>query len=444
MLHAFQILLFDRDDAKILPVLSGPMLGHVSDSAAKVWVRIAPGASLQAEGKFGESIVQPTNILDLDDGIKLIEFSNLHSDVKFEIQLRVKALGSTQIVNTVGCTAPKPSNNGKLKFAFGSCSHITKHPFSPIYEAIAFEQPSFMIFLGDNGYFFVSDDDWATSGPIGDWSSPEKMLRRHLELRDSPYGRRLYKSVPTYAIWDDHDYGTNNADSSFEGREFALQVFKQMWANPSYGTENTPGIFSSFRHGPAEFFLMDNRYYKYGHNEMHPDVPLEEGIIWGDAQLQWLMNGLKKSTAPVKFIVNGTQILSKRRPHKDEGHLQEAPAERKRLFDYIKENEIGGVVILSGDTHYTESLQHKVEGSATIIEFTSSPLQDNKQVSLLNRDDVANVWAMRGNSYGLITLNIPENGEGKIIFEARNDGNQPIRIGEQDMKTIVPLKDINY
>src|SRR5690606_33215235 len=120
--------------------------------------------------------------------------------------------------------------------------------------------------------------------------------------------------------------------STFPMKEEATRAFKQVWANPAYGTEEAGGIFSSFRHGPVEVFLMDDRTFKYSHSR-HKDVTRENGSIWGEAQLNWLLKGLKASTAPVKLIANGTQFLSMV-TLKSEGHYQEALHERERLLDF--------------------------------------------------------------------------------------------------------------
>ena len=59
-------------------------------------------------------------------------------------------------------------------------------------------------------------------------------------------------------------------------------------------------------------------------------------------------------------------------------------------------------------------------------------------------DHPTNEWAMRGNSYGLVTVEVTSADQGQITFEARNEGNQLARIGEKEMMTTVPLVDLNY
>ena len=127
----------------------------------------------------------------------------------------------------------------------------------------------------------------------------------------------------------------------FENKGHALRVFKQVWANPSYGTEAVPGIFSSFRRGAVEFFLMDGRYHKDVRN-----ADQQEATIWGEDQLQWLFRGLLTSTAPVKVIANGTQFMDL--GSTGEGHYPEARDEYQRILSFLSQNRIGGVIFLLG------------------------------------------------------------------------------------------------
>ena len=247
-------------------VHAGPMIGHVSSSEANIWIRTKNGSNIEAVAKQGGKGKPLATIKDRGSGFQIIHFEALQPAKDTVVNIRVSRAGSaTETVSVRFKTAPLPGETGSVRIAFGSCSKLSEYKSAPIYRRIAEERPDIMIFLGDNSYFIVGDgssDHLKTSGPAGDWSFPEAMLTRHLRTRIHPDLQRLFRTVPSYAIWDDHDYATNDADSTFDLREESASVFAQMWANPSYGTPTTPGIFSSFRHGPVEVFLMDGRYHK--------------------------------------------------------------------------------------------------------------------------------------------------------------------------------------
>jgi phosphodiesterase/alkaline phosphatase D-like protein len=202
-------------------------------------------------------------------------------------------------------------------------------------------------------------------------------------------------------------------------------------------------------------FLMDDRYHKYVRTRHHPTVPESECVIWGDEQLRWLCAGLARSRAPVKLIVNGTQFLS--RAKKSEGHFREARVEYQKLLDYLEDHEIGGVVFLTGDRHHTEMMSLRREGCPTILEFTSSPLAWGQKIGPLPRAVVSGTsqpkkqpkkqprmhWQLRGDSYGLITIDIPVDGDARITCEVRDQNNTVPIVTGIPCRTTWSLKELN-
>lgn len=421
---------------------AGPMLGHVSDTTVTVWLRAPERTGVRGTATQAGKITAG-DVHDLGDGFHIVAFTGLSPATPTDVLIRTRTrILETRTFPLTVATAPPASATGTVRLAFGSCSQDSRYPYVPVYEAMAYERPDLVVFVGDNSYFIVGDGQWATSGATGDWDSAELMQRRHLLTRTNPYIQRLLATAPCYGIWDDHDFGPNNSNRTFKNRDTALRVFKQMWANPGYGTAGTPGVFSSFRRGPVEVFLMDGRYHKYVRTEATPDVTPEEAEIWGAGQLRWLMDGLQASTAPVKLIANGTQVISK--DARGEGHMQEAPAEIQKLLDFLKANRIGGIVFLTGDRHFTEVMKLDQEGGPSILEFTSSPIQQDRQVGPLPRNHGTHVWAMNGNSYGFVTVDIPAQGEGTIRFEMRDADNMVPVVNEQEMSATFPLGLTHY
>lgn len=426
-------------------VQAGPMIGHVSDSTATVWLRVKRGADVEGRAEQTGRGFSPREIEDLGNGFLLVHFEGLKGETETDVRLTVRRGDQEPEEETVSFkTAPAPASTGKVRLAFGSCSKLPQFGEGPVYEAIADERPDFAIFGGDNVYFMVADGSkrhFATGGKKGDWNFYESMMARHLETRVHPDLQRMLRTVPSYAVWDDHDYGPNNSDSTFELKEEATRAFRQVWANPSYGTGDIPGIFSSFRHGPVEVFLMDNRTHKRSPLR-HDDVTRETGRIWGEAQLEWLMEGLRASTAPVKLIANGTQVLSLE--ERGEGHFQEAQGEQRRLLDFLAEEKIGGVVFLTGDRHHSEAMQQEQPGGALVLDLTSSPMAWGQKIRPYERTHENQVWAMWGDSYGLVTIDIPEEGEGTIRFEARDDENAVPEVAGEKPVTIWELQQLQY
>mgnify|MGYP003673221329 FL=1 len=81
------------------------------------------------------------------------------------------------------------------KILFGSCGHQDKD--IPIFNAINKEQSDLFIFLGDNIY--------------GDTNDMAVLKNKYQRLGAKPGFKTLKANTPLIAMWDDHDYGQNDA-----------------------------------------------------------------------------------------------------------------------------------------------------------------------------------------------------------------------------------------
>lgn len=218
-------------------------------------------------------------------------------------------------------------------------------------------EPDVMLWLGDNTYLREAD-----------FGSPPMMSYRYAHTRSHPLLQELLATAHHYAIWDDHDYGPNDADRSYALKGAALRLFQQYWANPSYGLPGTPGIFTQFSWGDVDFFLLDDRFYRSPNNAPNDSSK----TMWGEAQLTWLVDALTYSRAPFKIVANGNQILN--RNTRFESVAAHFPQDYERLVQEIMRRRIAGVVFLSGDRHHTELMRFQPEGFYPLYEITTSPL----------------------------------------------------------------------
>jgi alkaline phosphatase D len=225
-----------------------------------------------------------------------------------------------------------------------------------ILDAIAAKKPDVMVWMGDNLYFQPQDE-----------LDPASMASRYRRQRTLPALKTLLTATSNVAIWDDHDYGPNDADLSYTMKGDALTLFRRYWANPSYGLPETPGIFGRARFGDVDIFLLDDRYYRSANQLL--DGP--DKTMFGAKQLEWLKNALVYSSAPIKLIVNGSQMWN--RVNRFEG-WNNYSAEQRAFADWLLAQRVDGLIFLSGDRHFTELLKIGRVGGYPLYEFTSSPL----------------------------------------------------------------------
>ena len=119
-----------------------------------------------------------------------------------------------------------------------------------------------MLWLGDNIYLREAD-----------WNTRTGIMYRYTHTRSLPEMQPLLASSINYAIWDDHDFGPNDADRSYHLKNTTLEAFKLFWANPTYGIVGDSGVATTFEWGDVQFFMLDNRYFRAPNERNRENVP---------------------------------------------------------------------------------------------------------------------------------------------------------------------------
>jgi alkaline phosphatase D len=254
-----------------------------------------------------------------------------------------------------------------LRVATGSCYYANDpadaQGWNPggeyhIFESIREKQPDLMLWLGDNVY--TRDVDWTTR---------TGMLARYGFGRAVEGLQPLLGSVHHYAIWDDHDYGPNDADRSYRDKEMARDVFRLFWGNPAYGVpgrEGTRGVNYRFTWADVEFFLLDNRWNR------SPNMRIGgKRQVLGEEQIEWLLDSLASSNAAFKIVVMGGQVLNPARVAETYANY---PEEREELLRRLAVERVRGVFFLTGDRHFTDLTKLERKASYPLYDFTVSPL----------------------------------------------------------------------
>jgi alkaline phosphatase D len=248
-----------------------------------------------------------------------------------------------------------------ISVAFASCMYPARVPVQPIWDQIGAYRPDALMLIGDNNYMPNRPEAYETDLETVSFVMP----RYHRFLRDTPGLRSLLATTPTYGIWDDHDYGPDNSDRTFRWRELTLELFKRYYPNPSAGLPGVPGIFTKVQVADAEFFLLDDRYYR------DPNDAPDRKTMFGEAQLEWLRNSLASSPATFKIIVNGSSMLVDR--HGSGEYWANFGSERDQFLEWLFDKEITGVLFVAGDWHVgTLSRLHRPEDSYPLYELLTS------------------------------------------------------------------------
>ncbi|MBC6996764.1 alkaline phosphatase D family protein [Neolewinella lacunae] len=283
--------------------------------------------------------------------------------------------------------------------ALGSCTYVNEPEYDrpgagygseyEIFTSINRAQPDLMVWLGDNMY--LREPDWYTRTGY---------FHRYSHTRALPEMQALLARTHHYATWDDHDYGPNNSDRTWVQKELAKETFDLFWGNLTSGLPGNGGITSTFRYNDTDFFLLDNRSFRTPNDQKRPD----NKTLLGEQQLEWLIESLISSDSPWKMVCIGGQVLNTHRGG-SETYVNLAPAELEYLLRRITEEDISGVVFLTGDRHHTEMSQLKLANGKMVYDLTISSLTAGTGSSRdeQNNNRVAGTLQVRHN-FGLLSF----------------------------------------
>lgn len=344
------------------PLTHGPFRGHVDGAAMHVWARAAaPGEHrLELLPRAGGAPVAAAATATADNDLTLhFRASGLARGVAYGVRI-VRGDVVVHEDLAAGWTAGLPDDAGAATVAFGSCANDRGVREQPIWGRIFARNPDALVLLGDTPYIDSGDVD--------------ARRRRHQDFFDQPAIAATLRRVPTWTTWDDHDYALNDQFGDVKAAATARAVFVDYHAHAGYG-DGARGVWTSFRQGPIEVFLLDPRSCAdTGPSALAPNAR----TALGAAQIEWLQQGLRASTAPVKVLASGMVWNGGVRPGKKDcwGNWAE---ERDALFRWIGDAGIEGVVLVSGDVHRSRVIVHPTRALAgyDLPEFVTSPLAGN-------------------------------------------------------------------
>ena len=252
----------------------------------------------------------------------------------------------------------------------------------PIFDLIQQRNPDFFLFLGDTIY-----SDHVCPSPPNEPGADFKATTlqtyrvRHRYQRGAEALQRLLRTVPVYVIWDDHEVKNNFAGPFEEQMPAGRQTFREYWpiASPS---DDPHRLYRRVRYGAdLELFILDTRQYRSRNAD--PDGPAK--TMLGSAQLAWLLDGLRTSTATWKVIVTSVPLsIPKGGDATVPGNDGWAGGpdgtgfeyERQVIVDVILHDTIKNVVFIGGDVHWVQANAYdpNQDGVIDFYEYIAGPL----------------------------------------------------------------------
>lgn len=270
----------------------------------------------------------------------------------------------------VSCMTQKSSEvkiKEELTIAFGSCNKQDVE--NVLWKEVLRNKPYAWIWGGDNVY---SDTD-----------NRDKMKKDYQQQLGQPEYQKLLKSTKIFATWDDHDYGLNDGGAEFHFKKESQQLFLDfLGATKDDPRRKQEGVYYSkdivANQGTVKILVLDTRYFRSAltkandSNKRYQPNEYGEGTMLGEKQWDWLKKELSNSKADFNIIVSSVQVLSNEHGYEGWGNF---PHEVDKLLALIQASKARGVLLLSGDRHFSEFSKISLKNlDYPLIDFTSSGL----------------------------------------------------------------------
>jgi hypothetical protein len=247
----------------------------------------------------------------------------LDPSTSYAYRIELDGTVDTSLAHTGRFATP---SDGPASFSFvtASCNGLSDHP---VWQAMGAFDPLFFLCLGDLHYA-----DPTSSDPAEHRNAYEQQVLAHAPAAE------FLRNTPLVYIWDDHDYCGNASDSSATGRSAARLAYRE--CVPHYPLART-GIDEPLDHaftaGRVRFIVSDLRSTK------------SDSAMMGAAQELWLRNELiyARDHDLVAAWISSLTWNSIGWPE----NWGSQPEERRALSDFMREQAIRDLFILSGDAH---------------------------------------------------------------------------------------------
>lgn len=283
------------------------------------------------------------------------------------------------------------------RIAFGSCAKQDKA--QPLLNLATELKPDFFIYLGDNIY--------------GDTRDMDVLKKKYAQLAAKSEFQQLLGNTKVLAVWDDHDFGENDAGRHYPFKAESKAIFLDFWKVPADGDrrkhEGIYGVEYLEKEGhKVQILLLDTRTFR--DDLIHRDssdtqhkndyVPNSnpDSTFLGKEQWAWLAKQFAVS-ADVRIIASSNQFS-----HSYNGweSWTNVPRERQRMIELIQKTKANGVVFISGDVHWGEISKLEVAGAYPIYDVTSSGITETWDIIEPNDNRIGK--AVPQNNIGFIEI----------------------------------------
>lgn len=379
----------------------GVAAGDPTSDGAVLWTRSAGEGALTAlvwaDGAQGEALATQYEVRAGDGGYAQVEVAGLRPGTWYRYAFVASGQRDARSPSGRFRTAPAAGTRDVVKLGATCCTQYG-NSFEVLGHAGAREDLDAFLLLGDTVYADGAHD-------------PDAFRACWQRSFSTPEYQALRSSTGVIAVWDDHEFnndwsGDSIAPDRFSWASGAWFDHMPMRRHPT----NPERIWRSFRFGDTvELFALDSRSERVR----------SQGQYLSEAQLAWLEEGLRTSTATFKVLMNSVPISSFTVPFFSttaHDRWESFPQARARVLEFIDAERIPGVLWLSGDFHLACAGKVGLDGPGKdAVEVLVGPGAQTPNAAPSYPGLPQFEWSSGINNYGELTLD-PSTGVAKVAW----------------------------
>ena len=349
------------------PFISGAWCGNVTPTSASVAIRLnAPGLRVRLrvspQSGLSPAVFSPvlTTVAESGNTVKL-DVAGLQPSSDYGYEIEVDGVLRTETLAR-GKFRTFPQGAGSFRLAFSSCGD-SLDPDQGAYEAILAEQPLLFVHLGD---FHYKDKNTTVA---------EDYRRNYDEALNSRNSGALYRGVPLAYMWDDHDFTGDDSNGTAIGAATVRSVYRD--TVPHYPITVAGGtIAQAFTVGRARVIMTD----LHSAASVAGSAESATKSRLGATQKAWFKQALlaaRDAACPLIIWVSTSPWIGAAQLGVDS--WAGFSTERAELANFLRDNRIKNLLILSGDMHalaYDDgrNSDYAVGGGAPLVVLHAAPL----------------------------------------------------------------------
>lgn len=366
-----------------MTITLGPIIGHTTDTSAKIWIRGEANDDKEAK-RFcvglidvfkGKTWVMSCRcfLRDYYDFTGAVELSELKPATAYRVVCNTTYVSDElEVTRLVRDDKPvRPLNrpeesvegtfttdrapaDGTLNFVFGSCRYLYwdnifqsdaekgDKTFRSIVEKHSQKPFDLTLMIGDQVYLDPLN-------ALRQYSTLEEMFDIYRQAFGLRWIRQMMNRIPTYMILDDHEIRDDWSREKLDdvGKGFYVSAMRGYESYQHLHNPATPKgqYWYTFQKGAFPFFVMDTRTQR-----IRESSSIEPRSVLGREQLNAFLTWLSEHRgAPMIFVVSSVPFFPD--PKSGDDKWVGFPEERSIILEFIRVEKISNVVVLSGDVH---------------------------------------------------------------------------------------------